>query len=125
MKTTADLNALIPQLIDRVLDGPAIGDSFRDWDGDSYCTGYNYEDNCVCYEEDGWFIEISYRCAGDWCEDGDGYYTPRSSYCGRAHGEVEDIVATYCDPETEDEIEFTDDDLDEMYDQINKALENF
>ena len=61
MKTIADLNALIPQLTDLVLDNPEIGESGFERDEDGWCRCDNSTTNCVCYEEDGWSIEITFE----------------------------------------------------------------
>ena len=48
MKTIADLNALIPELIDLVIDNAIIGDE------------EDHPDTNLVYDEDGWFIDIIY-----------------------------------------------------------------
>lgn len=124
MKTIEDLNSLIPDLIDLVLDDPQIGDSYMDQDEDGWGRCNDYEDNYVTYEEDGWFIEISFRCCGEWDNDPGDYWTPPSCELRRAWGEVTEITASHEDEETEEYTEFSDDDLKEMWNQIDKALED-
>lgn len=125
MKTLEDLKNLFPILVDYVRENDhRIGSCYYEQDEDGWGLCCDYENNYVCYEEDGWYIEISYKCAGTWCEDGDGYWTPRETYLKSASGGVEEITATHYDEETGEETEFDDDDLDELYRRINKELEN-
>lgn len=125
MKTIADLNALIPSLIDLVLDNPEIGESYWEQDEDGWGKCSDYESNYVCYEEDGWCIEISFRCCGDWSHDDGDYWTPASSSLNGAYGEVTEITAYHYDEESGEESEFSDDDLNEMWSALDKALESF
>lgn len=123
MKTIADLNALIPTICDLVKNNNhEIGSTWYGRCEDDYEC--NYESNCVCYEEDGWLIEISYKCAGDWDEDPGDYWTPPSCDLRRAWGEVIEITAYHCDEETEEETEFSEDDLSELWKAVDKVLEN-
>lgn len=122
MKTIADLNALIPTLCDLVENNNhEIGSTwYGRYEEDYEC---NYESNYVCYEEDGWLIEISYKCAGDWDEDPGDYWTPSSRDLRRAWGEVTEITATHYDEETDEETEFCDDELNELWNAVDKVLE--
>lgn len=123
MKTIADLNALIPQLIDLVLDDPEIGDSYYEQDEDGWGCFNDYKTNYACYDEDGWYIEITYECCGEWsCDDGD-YWTPTSCDLKRAWGSVSEITACHYDEDTDEETEFSDDDLKELWSALDKALE--
>lgn len=121
MKSVKDLNELIPILVDMVLDHPKIGSRYFGRCEEDYDE--EWESNYVIYEEDGWYIEINYRCCGDWDEDSGDYYTPPSCDLIRAWGEVESIEASY--GEDDDYQEFDDEELDELWKAIDSALENF
>lgn len=124
MKTIDDLNALIPQLIDLVLDDPQIGNSYYDQDEDGfYGRNDEYEENYVCYEEDGWFIEISFECCGEWSYDPGDYWTPESLDLVKAWGKVTEINAGHYDEETDEDTEFSEEDTKELWSAIDKALE--
>lgn len=121
MKTASDLNNLIPQLTDLVLDNPEIGECYYGRCEDDYDE--TLADNYVCYEEDGWCIEISFKCCGEWDNDPGDYWTPPSSGLRRAWGEVTEITAYHYDEETDEETEFSNDDLNELWNALDKALE--
>ena len=126
MKTVKDLNELIPTIIDMVFDEPEIGSSCYEQDEDGCgCRCNKPEHNCIWYEKDGWYIEVSYDVCGEWIYDSGDYWTPPSSYLNRAWGEVTEICASYTDEETGEEYEFTEDELAEMESRINKELEDF
>lgn len=124
MKTTADLNALIPILTDLVLDDPEIGTSYYEQDEDGWGRCNEPETNCVTYEEDGWYIEISFQCCGEWDDDPGDYWTPPSCDLRSAWGEVTEILASHYDEETGEEVEFSDEDCKELWSALDKALEN-
>jgi hypothetical protein len=113
MKTVKDLNELIPSLINLVLDNPEIGTRYFGNCEDDYEEEWAY--NRAIYDENGWYIEIEYRCIAD--ED----YDCHSSLT-KAWGEIESIEASH-DDENGGYIEFTDNDLNELKKEINKALE--
>lgn len=120
MKTIDDLKALLPELKKRVLDNPEIGSTFYGRCEDDYDE--DWADNYVCYDEDGWCIEISYKCIGDWaCDSGD-YWTPPSSDLKRAWGEVTELTASHYDDDTDEETEFTEDELNEIWNEIDQVL---
>lgn len=120
MKTISDLNALIPQLVALSVKSPEIGECFRGRDD----YEENMAENFVCYDEDGWCIEISYLCCGEWDEDRGDYFTPPSCKLRRTWGEVTDITAIHYDEKTEEEIKFSGEDLKEIRTAIEKALEH-
>lgn len=121
MKTVTDLNALIPAIIDLVLDNPEIGNSYlgkKESDRDT-----EWAENYVCYDEDGWFIEISFKCTGEMIRyDGD-YDTPPSESINNARGEVTEIIASHYDDDSGDGTVFNCDDLKDLWRSIDKALE--
>ena len=126
MKTVKDLNELIPTIIDMVFDKPEIGSSCYEQDEDGYGGECDEpEQNTICYNKDGWYIEVSYDVSGEWIYDPGDYWTPPSEDLRRAWGEVTEIFASYTDEETGEEYEFTEDELAEMESRINKELEDF
>jgi hypothetical protein len=121
MKTVQDLNDLIPTLVDMVLSNPEIGSRYYGRCEDDYDE--EWANNVVTYEEDGWYIEISFRCIGDWDYYPGDYYTPSSSDCASATGEVTDIVAGYTD-EDGNEINFSDNDIKQLWMEVDEALQH-
>lgn len=120
MKTISDLNSLTPQLIDLVIADPEIGEcNYYRCEDDSY---ENWVDNYVCYEEDGWCIEIWYKCCGV-CDNTHGdYWSAPGGNLLRAWGKVTDIIASHYDEETDDETEFSEDELNELWNALDKAM---
>lgn len=109
-----------------VLDEPEIGSSYYERDEDGFgCRCDEPEHNSILYEEDGWYIEVSYDVSGEWIYDPGDYFSPPSRAIIGRWGEVTEIVAWFTDEETGEEYEFTGDELAEMESRINKALEDF
>lgn len=124
MKTIADLNALITILVDLIRNnGHEIGESYYEQDEDGWGRCDDSTPNYLCYEKDGWLIEIYYDCCGEWDNDPGDYWTPPSSTLRRAWGEVTEITAYHYDEDTDEETEFSGNDLNELWSAINNALE--
>ncbi len=121
MKTISELNALISQLVGLVIDNPDIGECYY-----GRCEA-DYEEtwatNCVSYEEDGWYIEISFRCCGEWDKFSGDYLTPASCSLLKAWGEITDIQASHYDEENNEETVFSDNDLADIWAALSDALE--
>lgn len=125
MKTKADLNALIPTLVDLLTSQDhEIGDSYYEQDEDGWGVCHEPATNYFCYEEDCWLIEVTYECCGEWDNDPGDYWTPPSSDLRRAWGEVTEISAYHYDEETDEETEFSEDDLNELWSALDKELED-
>lgn len=125
MKTKADLDALIPTLVDLLTSQDhEIGDSYYEQDEDGWGVCHESATNYFCYEEDGWLIEVTYECCGEWDNDPGDYWTPPSSDLRRAWGEVTEISAYHYDEETDEETEFSEDDLNELWSALDKELED-
>lgn len=107
MKTIADLNAIIPIISEAlVANDHEIG-----------------ETNEFIYDEDGWYVEITYSTDGEYYnEDGD-YSTPSCYDLKRAWGEVIDLGASYSD-EDGNEVEFSNRDLKTLRSALNEALKD-
>lgn len=70
MKTIADLNALIPTLVELIRNNDhEIGESYYEQDEDGWGRCDDSTTNYLCYEEDGWLIEVTYECCGEWDND--------------------------------------------------------
>lgn len=111
MKTIADLHALIPTLVELIRNSEhIIGDGRKLHNG-------------IVYEEDGWFIEISYECIGEWIYDKGNRWEPSFYELEDAWGEVTEIVAYHTDEESGKETEFSIDENDELWKALNKCLE--
>ena len=125
MKTTADLNSLIPTLVEMLrYNEHAIGESFIEQDEDGYGRSENPESNYLAYEEDGWLIEINYECSGEYASDSGDSWTP--SYCElmRAWGSVTSIIATHYDSETDEDTEFSEEDVKGLWSALDEELKN-
>lgn len=115
MKTLLELNALIPTIIALMSkEEPEIGNYEEN----------DYQHNIFTYQEDGWDIEIEYRCTGDYYYEAGDYYTPSFEELERAWGEVDEIRVFHYDDETEDETEFTGEDLTDLTLAVNKYLKD-
>lgn len=120
MKTIEDLRALYPTIIDEIVnDTHEFGETYYGPDG-----WEDYEDNFYTYEEDGWLIEIVYRCTGIFVNDPGDYWTPPCHDLEEGWGNVAEMSVTHYDEETGDETVFEDDDLCELNTLIDKALSN-
>lgn len=125
MKSKSDLNALIPTLVGQLLKkGHEIGESYFEQDEDGWGRCDDSTTNYFCYEEDGWFIEVTYECCGEWDNDPGDYWTPPSSNLRKAWGEVTEITASHYDEDTDEESEFSEEDLCELWEELNKSLEH-
>lgn len=125
MKTLEDLKKLFPIIVEEIRDRDhEVGESYADQDEDGWYTCNEYASNYYAYEKDGWLIEVSYKCAGDWDNDPGDYWTPPSSSLDRAWGEVTEITASHYDEDTDEESEFSEDDLSELWDAIDEALKD-
>ncbi|MDE7180297.1 MAG: hypothetical protein K2N88_03790 [Muribaculaceae bacterium] len=125
MKTIDDLKALLPTLLELFSqENHEIGESYWDQDEDGWGKCEDYEDNSFIYEEDGWSIEVNYRCCGEFCNDPGDYWTPPCYDLIRAWGEVTEITACHYDEETDEEIEFSDEDLKVLWDAFEEELSN-
>ncbi len=125
MKTKADLDAIIPAIVEKLSNnGHEIGESYYERDEDGWGRCDDSTTNYLCYEEDGWFIEITYECCGELDNDPGYYWNPPSCVLRKAWGEVTEITAYYYDEETEEESEFSDDDLNELRSALDEELKN-
>lgn len=124
MKTKSGLNALIPILVEQLSNNDhEIGESYYDQDEDGWGICYDTYSNNFIYEEDGWSIVVTYECCGEWSNDPGDYLTPPSSDLKRAWGEVKEITASHYDDDTDEESEFSKEDLNELWTALDKTLE--
>jgi hypothetical protein len=125
MKTIADLNALIPTLVDLLRNNDhEIGDSYIEQDEDGWGRCDEPATNYLCYEEDGWLIEITYECCGEWDNDPGDYWTPPCYDLIRAWGNVTEILASHYDEETGDESEFSEEDVNKLWIALDEELKD-
>ena len=123
MKTIADLNALIPTLVELLRSNPhEIGEAYFEQDEDGWVQCENSASNHLCYEEDGWLIEIHYDCSGEWDNDSGDYWHPASCTLIRAWGEVTEISVSHIDKETDEESEFSDADVATLWNALDEEL---
>ena len=125
MKTKADIDALIPTLVDLLTSQDhEIGASYYEQGEDGWGVCHESATNYFCYEEDGWLIEVTYECCGEWDNDPGDYWTPPSSDLRKAWGEVTEILVSHYDDDTDEESEFEEDDLKDLWSAIDKELED-
>lgn len=123
MRTLEDLKKLIPTIVEQISDADhEIGDCYPEQDEDGWGMCSDYKTNYFAYEEDGWLIEVTYECCGEWDNDPGDYWTPPSSDLLRAWGEVSEITVYHYDEETGEETEFERKDLNELWTAIDEAL---
>ena len=125
MKTKDDLNALIPTIVELFSNNDhEIGESYieQDEDGCGWCNESVV--NSFYYEEYGWCIEITYECCGEWDKDPGDYWTPPSCHLRKAWGEVTEINVYHYDEETEEESEFSEDDIEDLWKALDEELKN-
>lgn len=79
--------------------------------------------NYFCYEVDGWSIEVSYDCYSEWDIDPGDYWTPPCSELIRAWGTVTEVTAYHYDEESDEETTFSDEDVAELWEALEKELE--
>jgi len=101
-----------------------IGESYYEQDEDGWGRCDDSITNYFCYEEDGWLIEVTYECCGEWDNDPGDYWTPPSCDLRKAWGEVTEITASHYDEDTDEETEFSDDDVKELWSSLDKVLED-
>lgn len=125
MKTLKDLKKLIPIIVDQISGTDhEIGESYFEQDEDGWGRCSDYTTNYFTYEEDGWLIEVTYQCCGEWDNDPGDYWTPPSCELRKAWGEVTEISASHYDDDTDEETEFEEKDLSELWNAIDEALED-
>ena len=123
MKTIEDLKALLPTLLDLFSqEEHKIGETYWDKDEDGWGKFEDYGDNCFLYEEDGWSIEVNYRCCGEFHSDPGDYWNPPCYDLIRGWGEVTEITAYHYDEETDEESEFSDEDLKVLWNAFDEEL---
>lgn len=125
MKTLENLKNLIPTIVEQISGADhEIGESYFEQGEDGWGRCNDYTTNYFTYEEDGWLIEVEYRCCGEWDNDPGDYWTPPSCDLRKAWGEVTEITASHYDEDTEEETEFEDKDLNELWNAIDEALKD-
>ena len=94
---------------------------------DSIELGANDEDSSFSfyYEDYGYLIEGSGRVGGNWCEDGDGYWTPREYYLKYGWGYLDELTITHYDEETDEETEFPDEIVNGIFSRLDKELSRY
>lgn len=118
MATISDLNALAPKLAAMMLDHPSIGECVPD----GADMAELWTDNFVHYNEDGWCVDVAFRCCGDWIEDRGDRLTAPSRSLKRAWGEVTDIAAYHYDEANDEETVFNCVALDELWDALDRLI---
>ena len=125
MKTIDDLKALIPTIVEQFSKNDhEIGESYFEQDEDGWGRCDDSITNYFCYEEDGWLIEVTYECCGEWDNDPGDYWTPPSCDLRRAWGEVTEITATHYDEDIDEESEFSEEDVNKLWIALDEELKD-
>lgn len=113
-KTKADLDALIPAICALMEEAtPEYGESYWYMDEDGrYSQSDDYAYNGIAYEEDGWLIEVGYRCCASYDDEGN----TKDQW-----GELTDINASWYDDDTDELTEFSEEETEDLW----KALEEY
>lgn len=120
MKTTADLNALIPIICELIANNDhEIGS--KGIDRIERIEFYEPESNIVTYEEDGWLIEVLYKCTGEHHHSLASYYQPEEYYIRNIDAKLIEITASY--ENAGETIDFTEGDLKTMCEAVQKELD--
>ena len=85
-------------------------------DGDEYAT------NCQYFEKDGWHVELNYSLCGKWSFSNGDYWTPAYDDLVDVWGTVDEITVVYVDPVTEEETEFSEEELKEIHSIILETI---
>ena len=101
-----------------------IGESYYEQDEDGWGRCDDSTTNYLCYEEDGWLIEVTYECCGEWDNDPGDYWTPPSCDLRRAWGEVTEITATHYDEDIDEESEFSEEDVNKLWIALDEELKD-
>ncbi|MDE6008732.1 MAG: hypothetical protein K2G90_05945 [Muribaculaceae bacterium] len=120
-KTKQDLDALIPELERLVCSAHhEIGSS-------DYIPGIgvenDYAKNSLSYDNDGWNVSIEYECCGEWYNHPGDWWNPSEHVLKKAWGRANAAEAYYSNDTTGEYREFTDSELDNIYEAIESALE--
>lgn len=125
MKTIEDLKALLPTLLELFSqEDHEIGESYWEYDEDGRGRHNDYMPNCFIYDEDGWYVEVHYECCGVYHDDPGDYWTPPCEDLIRAWGKVSEINAYYYEEDTDEETEFSKEELKGFFAPFNKELED-
>ncbi len=112
MKTIEDLKAIFESIVEAVINNEHdIQDGI-------------WTENTVCFEQDGWSTEIEYECYGKFSHSKGDWWTPGDCDLINAKGKITSLeCVAYIDPETGEETDFEDEDLNELKALLNKELE--
>lgn len=125
MKAITDLNALIPKIVELLKNNQhEIGESYFERGEDDWGRSEEATPNYVSFEEDGWLIEVSYQCCGEWENDPGDYWTPPSSTLLRAWGEVTDITAYHYDEDSDEYSVFENENLNQLWSALDEELKD-
>ncbi len=115
---TRDITTVIPEVI-KLINENKSGFEIGNYEGDEA-----YIWNQVCYDEDGWYIEVNFQCTGYWGYDPGDWYQPEDAWVERAWGEmeIEDLLVSHFD-ENDNETELSEEEIEPLFDAIIKELE--
>lgn len=125
MKTTADLIKLIPEIVELVEGNEHnFGRTVGEQDESGWYPVDEGGRNKVYYEEDGWYVEVTYQCAGVFEYYSRDWLTPLSYEMTCGHGHVIGIDIEHYDEESGEVSTFSKDDIKPLEEEIDKVLEH-
>lgn len=107
----------LDEIFDEIAENMCDNIEFSAYDED---TSFSF-----CYEEHGYYIEGSGIVGGDWYEDGDGYWAPREYYLKYGWGYLNELSITHYDEETDEETEFPDEVVNDIFGRLDKELSDY
>ena len=117
-----ELKELVPTFVDLMLEDPSIGTAWYCEEGFDSDPASNY----ICYEKDGWTIDISYELCGIPYFRAATYWEPEENGWQKTWGEVTEIIAGYYDEDEDKEVLIEDEEfLAELTREIEAELKNF
>lgn len=112
------LSSYFDEIVASCADGCEVGYYDRD--------GAWSETNGIYFENDEYMIEGSFEAVAHHIEDGDGYWTPRTTLIEHASVSVSELTGYKYNPETEDfDIELSDEEINALWDYIEKELPEY
>lgn len=87
-----------------------------------YEDGDEYKTNFFCYEENGWFVDLSYDLCGKWVVEKQTYWTPGDEYISKVWGNISGLDISYENEETGESYEYSEDELEEFKEKLLEEI---
>lgn len=117
------LHQLAPVLTEAISSADhEIGECYMEECEDGCFFVQDYKTNTFTYEADGWSVEVTYRCCGEYDEDPGDRWTPGATVLKRAWGNVTGLSVSHFDEVTDEERIYADSELTELRDALDVML---